>query len=199
MDYYDIIAGRFQTTLNNIAMSVDSLARPMEQASHLLLGSLLADGKIICCGSGVDHALAQLLCANLLGRYQQERPALPALCLGAEAASLEAMAAESGSEGSWARQLRALGQAGDTLVLVHSGGDESRQALALEAARERNMRVIALSNTADGQVANLLGAEDVLLVSGAAQRAQVVELHTMILNTLCELVDLSLFGNYNQE
>ncbi len=68
MDYYDIIAGRFQSTIHNIAMNVDSLAQPLEQASQLLLGALLADRKVICCGAGVDHAMAQLLCANLLGR-----------------------------------------------------------------------------------------------------------------------------------
>lgn len=199
MDYYEIIAERFQSTIHNIAMSVDSLAAPIEQASQLLLGSLLADHKIICCGGGVDHALAQLMCSNLLGRYDQERPALPALCLGADTASLTAMADESGPAGGWARQLRALGQEGDTLLLINSGGAESALVQTLEAARERNITAIALSNNADGQLASMLGPQDLLLVAAADRRPQVVELHTMALNALCELVDLSLFGNYNQD
>ncbi len=109
------------------------------------------------------------------------------------------MGEESAPGGSWARQLRALGQDGDTTLLINSGGTENALVQVLEASRERNTAVIYLSNTADSKLANLLGPEDVLLVGSAEHRPQVVELHGMILNTLCELLDLSLFGNYNQE
>ena len=68
MDYYQIIAERFQGTLESVAMSVDQLAGPIGQASELLTGSLLQDRKIIVCGNGVDAALAQLFTTCLMDR-----------------------------------------------------------------------------------------------------------------------------------
>jgi phosphoheptose isomerase len=199
MDYYQIIADNFQSTIQTIAMSVDNLAEPIELGSQLMVGALLADGKIVVCGNGVDAALAQLFTGNLLSRFEQERPALPALSLASDCTSLTAIAHYNGADEVYSRQLRALGQPGDVLLCISSAGGSDSLLRAVQAAHERNMGVVALSNTADSELGALLRPEDVELRIDAGRQSRVVELQTMTIHCLCELIDHSLFGSYNQE
>lgn len=199
MDYYKIIAENFQSTIETIALSVDTLAEPIERASQLMVRALLEDRKILACGNGVDGALAQLFASNLLSRFEHDRPALPALALNSDGASLTAIAQSGGINDVYSRQLRALGQGGDILLCINSAGTAGNLLRAIQAAHERNMAVIALSNGADGELSTLLQAEDVELRIGATRPPRVVELHTMSIHCLCELIEHSLFGSYNQE
>ena len=199
MDYYRIIADNFQTTIETIAMSVDTLAEPIELGSQLMVRALLEDRKIICCGNGVDAALAQLFSSNLLSRFEHERPALPALALSADGSGITAIAQSSGFNEIFARQLRALGQPGDILLCISSSNGASNLLRAVQAAHERNMGVIVLSNISDSELGTLIRAEDVELRIDAQRQPRVVEMHTMAIHCLCELIDQSLFGTYNQE
>jgi phosphoheptose isomerase len=199
MDYYKIIAENFQSTIETIALSVDTLAEPIERASQLMVRALLEDRKILACGNGVDGALAQLFASNLLSRFEHDRPALPALALNSDGASLTAIAQSGGINDVYSRQLRALGQGGDILLCINSAATAGNLLRAIQAAHERNMAVIALSNVADGELCTLLQAEDVELRIDATRPPRVVELHTMSIHCLCELIEHSLFGSYNQE
>ena len=120
MDYYQIIAESFQSTIETIALSVDQLAGPIENGCQLMTQALLEDRKIVACGNGVDAALAQLFTSNLLSRFEHERPALPALTLGGDGASLTAIVQSSGVNDIFSRQVRALGQPGDVLLCISS-------------------------------------------------------------------------------
>lgn len=199
MDYYRTIAERFQSTIETIALSVDSLATPLERACQLMTQALLEEHKLIVCGNGVDGAVAQLLTSHLLNRFKQDRPALPALSLGADATSLSAIAGTYGLDEIFARQVQALGQPGDILLCIHSGEGATNLQRAVQAARERNMAVIALSNSEDRVFSELIGDRDVEVCVSAHRRASVIELQVMAINCLCELLDLSLFGPYNQD
>lgn len=199
MDYYQIIAERFQGTIETIAMSVDQLAAPIGQATELMTQTLLQDGKIIACGNGVDAAQAQLFTASLLCAMEQERPALPALYLGGDGASLTAIATSEGSQEIYSRQLRALGQAGDTLLLINSAEADPSLAQAIDAARDRNMAVIALSNSFDSTLPQRLQPEDAAVIVEAPGRSSVREIHTMVLHSFCQLIEHTLFGDYTQE
>ena len=199
MDYYQIIANNFQNTIETIAMSVDDLAAPIERGSQLMASALLADRKIITCGNGVDATLAQLFASNLLDRFEADRPALPALTLGGDNASITAIAQSSSINDIFSRQLRALGQAGDILLCINSSESAGNLLRAIQAAHERNMGVIVMSNTGEGELGTLIRDEDVELQVRATRRARVVEIHTMAIHSFCELIDHSLFGNYPQE
>ena len=194
MDYYQIIAENFQSTIETIALSVDNLAEPIERGSQLMARALLEDRKIVACGNGVDAALAQLFTCNLLSRFELERPALPALTLGGDGASITAIAHSSGVIDIFSRQLRAVGQAGDVLLCINSSGGANNLLRAVQAAHERNMTVVALSNTGDSELSTLMSAEDVELRVDAPRQPRIVELHTMAIHCLCELIDNSLFG-----
>lgn len=194
MDDYQIIAGRFQGTIENIAMSVDSLATPISRAGQLMTETLLQDGKIVCCGNGVDTAQAQLFTTAMQFALEVERPALPAIVLGGDGAGLTA-AMDTGRD-PYAPLLQALGQAGDTLLVINSGEAGSALAAAVSVAHDRNMRVVALSNLADTSLPGLLRDSDELVLAQASARPGVVELHTMILLCFCQLIEHRLFGGY---
>jgi len=198
MDYYEIISNNFQSTIDTIALSVDNLAEPVGLASQLMVRALLEDHKIIACGNGVDGVLAQLFTANLLSRFEHDRPALPSLTLNSDGASLTAIAHTGGLNDIYSRQLRAVGQEGDLLLCISSAGEASNLLRAVQAAHERNMVVVALTNSADREIGNLLQQDDVEIRINSPRRPRIVELHTMTLHCLCELIEHKLFGSYDQ-
>lgn len=199
MDYYPIIAANFQDTIETIAMSVDDLATVIERGSQLMVSALLADGKIIVCGNGVDAAVAQLFTCNLLNRFEQDRPALPALSLTADNASVTAITQADAFNDIFSRQLRALGQPGDVLLCINSGEGAGNLLRAAQTAQERGMSVIALTNVRDSSLGAVIRPEDVELRVNATRQARALEIHTMAIHSFCELIDHSLFGTYNQE
>ncbi len=199
MDFYQIIAQNFQATIETIAVSVDVLAAPIEQSTNMMTGALLADGKILACGNGPDAALAQLFSSTLLNRLENERPALPAISLASDAPSLTAIATTSGINDIFSRQVRALGQPGDILLCISSGDGHNNLIRAVQAAHERNMGVIALSNRESGELSTLVRSEDVELQVNAPRSPTVIEIQTMVIHTLCELIDRSLFDSYRRD
>jgi phosphoheptose isomerase len=199
MDYYQRIAENFQQTIELVAMSVDSLALPIEQCSQLMSTALLSDHKIIACGNGPDGALSQLFVSNLINRLEHDRPALPAVCLGHDAANLTAIATGGHLNDIYARPVQALGQAGDVLLCITSGNCHTSLIKAVQAAHDRNMAVAVLSNSTNGQLSGMLEVDDIEIMVDAQKQPRVVELHTMIIQGLCEMIEISLFGNYQQE
>jgi phosphoheptose isomerase len=197
MDYYATIAGNFQDTVETVTLSVDALAGPIAAASERMTACLLADGTLFVCGNGADAALAQLFAGSLLGLYQRERPALPAVPLCADGAGLTAVARAGGPLDIYARQLRALAREGDLLLCINSGAGDAALARAMDTARERNMSVVLLSNaTAEGLSAT---AADVQVLVEARHAPRVIEVQLMILNCLCDLIDRGLFGSYEEQ
>jgi phosphoheptose isomerase len=199
MDYYTIIADNFKRTIETIALSVDDLAGKIERGSQLMSEALLADRKIIACGNGVDAALAQLFVCNLLNRFEDDRPALPALTLGGDFASITGIAQDASQSEIFSRQLRALGHAGDVLLCINSSQGASNLARVVRTGQERNMGIIVMSNSLDDVLGVLLRPEDVELRIHASRRARIVELHTMAIHSFCELIEYSLFGTYRAE
>lgn len=196
MNSYQLIASHFHSSIETISMSVDALAGPIEAASALLTQSLLQDGKIFSCGNGVDGAIAQILATKFLAQHDNERPALPAIALSADCFSIAAIAKSSGVNDVYARQVRALGQPGDVLVCINSADAATSLVRAVQAARERNMHVIALSNTQDRELGALMSETDVIVSIDSTHNARVVELQLMAIHCLCSLVDNGLFGSH---
>ena len=196
MDHYQTIAHKFQLTIEGIAASVDLLERPLEQAAGAMTAALLAEGKVLACGTGPDGALAQLLVCRLLSCYDQERPALPALSLAGDTSSFTALASSEGLAEGFSRQVRALGQPGDVLVCIHSGGDRSCLIRAVSAAHQREMTVVTLSNAGRAQPEGdpQFAPGDIQLRLAVGKRSLAIEIHTMAINSLCDLIDQNLFG-----
>lgn len=196
MDHYDIFAGNSQATIEGLAMAVDALAPGLAAAADTATGALLRDRKLIACGDGPDAALAQLFSINMLGHFLQERPALPAMTLSADGGAIAAIASQDGRREIFARQLHAIGQTGDVLLCIASAPASEALRAAAVAAAERNMAIIALSNGADDDFDGVLPPEAIRLAVNAASPARALELHAVVIQNLCHLIDHNLFGGY---
>jgi len=145
---------------------------------------------VLVAGGGTSIALAQYLTGLLVGGFERERPGLAAVTLGADAVWASAW---SGDEGL-SRQVHALGQAGDVLVLISAHGDESVLAQAVRAAHDREMTVLAITGGSGGAVARLLRETDVHVCVPHERAARVREVQQLVLHCLCDGIDTQLLG-----
>jgi D-sedoheptulose 7-phosphate isomerase len=174
---------------------MNALAVPIAAAVDTMFGALANGNKILACGSGVSAVDAQRFAAQLTARFERERPGLPAIALTADAAVLTALADEEGGfEAVFARQVRALGHAGDILLAVTATGDSANVLAAIGEAHEREMFVIALTGAAGGKIAESLAETDIHLCAPTERVARIREVHLTTIHCLCDGIDAMLLG-----
>jgi D-sedoheptulose 7-phosphate isomerase len=171
------------------------LSAPIAQAVEVAVAALAADRKIMACGNGGSAADAQHLAAELVGRFERERPELAAIALTTDSSILTAVANDYSFEAVFARQVRALGQTGDVLVAISTSGNSASIVAAIEAAHQRSMPVIALTGKGGGRIAELLGEGDVHLCVPHDRTARIQEVHLLIVHCLCDGIDAALLGD----
>ena len=169
-----------------------SLTRPIVHATQALLACVTGGGKILICGNGASGALAQYTAALLVGGLERPRPELPALALGTDAATLTAVARRGEYADAFAAQVRALGSAGDVLLVLSSNGNATN---LVRAAHEREMSVIALTGRGGGELGHLLRDTDVHVCVPHERTPRIHEAHQLVLHCLCEGLDLQLLGD----
>lgn len=174
---------------------VDTLAPQIARAAALMTECLLADCKILACGNGGSASDAQHFAAEMVGRYERERPELPAISLATDTSILTAIANDYDFAQVFARQVRALGGAGDVLLAISTSGNSGNVVAAVEAAHERDMRVVALTGRDGGRVGELLTARDVHLCVPHTVTARIQEVHILTIHCICDAIDASLLGD----
>lgn len=172
----------------------ESLARSIAVASELMTQTLLGGGKILSCGHGLASAQAQILTACLINRFEQDRPSLPCLTLGTDTTSLAAISSDQSPNDIYAKQLRALGQEGDLLVVINGLGDHGSLLRCISTAHDAGIRVIALTGGGGGDAATLLDHQDIELRAAVDSATRVHELQLLSIFCLCDLIDQHLFG-----
>ena len=174
----------------------EHLAPLIADASHLIVNALLNEKKVLTCGNGISGAQAQIFTAALVNRFEQERPSLPALSLGADYTTQTAIASDYSYNDIFAKQIRTLGQAGDVLLLITSSGSASNLLQAISAAHDKEMTIVALTGSDGGDVAALLDQHDLELRAPLTVKARIHEVHMLSLFCICDLIDEQLFGGY---
>lgn len=178
-------------------MNAGELFAPLlADASQMIVNALLQERKLLVCGNGIAHANAEILTACLVNRFEQERPSLPAMTLGCDATVLSAVANETSYNDVYAKQIRALGNPGDILVVFATGGSSSNLVQAVSAAHDKEITVVAFTGQNVGDTAAILDAHDVELRVPAEQAARIQEVHLLSVFCLCDLIDRQLFGGY---
>lgn len=175
--------------------AAEGMAPAVEAAVGAVLACVTSGGKVMACGSGVSASLAQAFAAFFVGRFERERPELAALALSANAALLTGPSAELDGVGVFARQVRALGQPGDVLLLVTSLAPTPDILAAVEAAHERDMVVLALCAAKVGALGSLLRDTDVLVSAPTERQPRIHEMHQLALHCICDGVDVQLLGD----
>jgi D-sedoheptulose 7-phosphate isomerase len=174
----------------------EELAPLIAHASQAIVNALLNDKKILTCGNGISAAQAQIFTACLLDRFEHERPSLPALSLGTDLTTQTAISADYSFNDVYARQIRAIGQPGDLLVLLSSDGNNSNLLQAISAAHEKDIQIIALTGRDGGDAALLLDSRDIELRAALSSRPRIHEVHLLTLFCLCDLIEQQLFGGF---
>ena len=169
-----------------------TLAGEIEQAAQMIIHALGQDGKVAFCGNGGSAADAQHLASELVGRFQMERHPLPALALTTDSSILTSLSNDFGYLHVFSKQVEALLKPGDVLVALTTSGNSPNCLEAAKAARERDVRTIALTGAGGGAIADMV---DLCLTVPAEQTARIQETHITIGHVLCELIEEALCGD----
>lgn len=161
---------------------LDSVLR----AAAVIREAQAAGGTLLIFGNGGSAADAQHMAAELVGRYERERPALAAIALTTDTSILSAIGNDYGFERVFVRQVEALGRAGDVALGISTSGESANVVAALDAARRRGLTTIALTGR-DGGAAGR--AADIHLNVPDASTARVQEVHRTMIHALCELIE----------
>ena len=175
-------------------MLADTLSLEIAKAGQRLLQGLLADKKILICGNGASAANCLHFSTAMINHFEVERPPLPVISLNTDTAIITAMADEHGYADLFAKQVQAIGQEGDVLLVLTTSGNTDSILHAVDAANDRGMDTIALSGRDGGILANHLGPEDIEIRIPIDSDARIRELHLFVLHCFCDLIDQSLFG-----
>jgi D-sedoheptulose 7-phosphate isomerase len=160
----------------------------------LLAQALQAGGKALACGNGGSAADAQHFAAELVNRFEAERPPLAAVALTTDSSNLTSIANDYAWEQVFAKQLRAIGRRGDVLLAISTSGNSPNVIEALRAAHEIGVAVIALTGKGGGKMAPMLSRDDVQICVPHQNTARIQEVHLLVLHCLCDAIDQQLFG-----
>jgi D-sedoheptulose 7-phosphate isomerase len=194
MDLVARVSQHFADSVKTKQKSAELLAAPIAQAAELMVKSLLANGKILACGNGGSAADSQHFAAELLGRFERERPGLAAIALTTDTSTLTAIANDYDYEQVFSKQVQALGQANDVLLAISTSGHSKNVIAAIHAAHERDMQVVALTGKSGGKIASLLGTDDVHICVPSDRTSRIQEVHLLTLHCLCDGIDTLLLG-----
>jgi D-sedoheptulose 7-phosphate isomerase len=195
IDHVKRILAHFADSAELKLAAAEPLAPGIARAATLMTESLFTDGKILACGNGGSAADAQHFAAELVGRFERERPELPAISLATDTSLLTAVANDYAFEHVFAKQVRALGAKGDVLLAISTSGNSANVVAAIVAAHEREMNVVALTGKGGGRAGELLTAQDVHLCVPHARTMRIQEVHLLIIHCLCDAIDATLLGD----
>jgi D-sedoheptulose 7-phosphate isomerase len=174
--------------------SAEALAKPIADASQAIVGVLTAGGKLLVCGLGPSAALASLCAAQMMGRFERERPGLAVIALDADSVVANQLSMREGIAGALARQIATLGASGDLLLLLDPEGEHEALLAAVDAAHANEMAVVALLGRSGGALRSALDETDACITVPHDRNARVLEMHLLILHSLCDAIDLQLLG-----
>ena len=194
MDLIARIEDNFRASIAAKEQALETVTPVIAAASEVVLSCLVSGGKILACGNGGSAGDAAHFASEMLNRFEFERPGLPAIALTTDSLTISSIANDYAFDQVYSKQVEALGQGGDILLAISTSGQSANVNRAIEAARERDMRIIALTGRDGGEIPGLLGEDDLELRVPADSTARIQEVHLLILHCLCDLVDRQLLG-----
>jgi D-sedoheptulose 7-phosphate isomerase len=171
-----------------------ALVRPIAEAIELMFTALSNGNKILACGNGGSAADCQHFAAELVGRFERERLPLPAIALTTDTSIITAVGNDYSFNEIFSKQIQAFGQSGDVLLALSTSGNSSNVVAAIDAALEREMRVVALTGKGGGIIARKLTEADVHICVPHDRTARIQEVHLLTIHCLCDGIDVALFG-----
>ncbi|MGS0681750.1 phosphoheptose isomerase [Shewanella sp. 125m-7] len=171
----------------------EALPESIAKAAEMMVHCLLSGNKILACGNGGSAGDAQHFSAELLNRYEIERPPLPAIALSCDTSTITAIANDYSYDEIFSKQIMALGQPGDILLAISTSGNSGNVIKAMEAALSRDMTIVSLTGKDGGAMAGLLSVNDVEIRVPSNVTARIQEVHLLAIHCLCDNIDHTLF------
>jgi len=194
MDLIDRINAHFIESIAAKQDAMDALSPAVAAAAERMFSCLMGEGKILACGNGGSAADAQHFAAEMVGRFETERPGLGAISLATDTSALTAIGNDYDFDMVFSKQVRALGHANDLLLAISTSGNSANVIEAIYAAHERNMGVIALTGKDGGKISEILSPEDILLNVPVMRTCRIQEVHILLIHAICDAVDCLLLG-----
>ena len=185
----------FTECIQLLTVLSEQLAPRIVKAAEMITAGLLEEKKILSCGNGGGAADAQHFSSKMLNRYEMDRPGLPAIALTADSSTLTSIANDYQFADVFSKQIRALGQPGDILLVITTSGESNNIIHAIDAAHDRKMKIIALTGREGGQITDLIQEPNIEIRVPSWSSARIQEIHIIIINAICDLVDQFLLGN----
>jgi D-sedoheptulose 7-phosphate isomerase len=181
---------RSQQVLDHAADDEKFVAATVAVAQRIA-ASLKNGGKVLLAGNGGSAADAQHIAAEFVVRFVMDRAPLAAIALTTDTSTLTAIGNDYGFEQVFARQLRALGRAGDVFVAISTSGGSPNIVAALKAARELGIVTVGFTRAAQTPMHALC---DLLLGAPSEETALIQQVHITAAHAICQLVEHALFG-----
>ena len=188
------ISNHFRDSIETKKRAQDDLVTVIQNAGNLMVNILLNEGKILSCGNGGSAADAQHFSAELLNRFEKERPGLPAVALTTDSSTLTAIANDYSFKQVFSKQVLAIGRSNDLLLAISTSGNSDNVIEAINAAHDRNISVIALTGKDGGAIAKILNQKDIEIRVPSERTARIQEVHLVVIHCLCDFIDTKLFG-----
>jgi len=188
------IERHFLDSITTKQASLELLPQAIAHAAGVISGALLQGHKVLSCGNGGSAGDAQHFSSEMLNRFERERPGLPAVALSTDSSTITSIANDYNYDEVFAKQVRALGQAGDVLLAISTSGNSRNVVRAIDAAHDRGMSVVALTGREGGVMATQLSDGDVELRVPSDVTARIQEVQLLIIHIQCDLIDQHLFG-----
>ena len=184
----------FNDSIQTQITAADTLSEVIAKAAQLMVDALLNNHKILACGNGGSAADAQHFSAEMLNRFESERPSLPAIALTTDTSTITSIANDYHFNEIFSKQIKALGQSGDILLALSTSGNSKNVIEAIVAAHNRQMPVIALTGRDGGDIPPLLNATDIEIRVPSESTARIQETHGIVIHCLCDIIDRQLFS-----
>ncbi|GLT15628.1 D-sedoheptulose 7-phosphate isomerase [Vibrio algivorus] len=186
--YQDLIRSELTEAAQvlNTFLSDDQNLQDIEAAAKLIADSFKQGGKVLSCGNGGSHCDAMHFAEELTGRYRENRPGYPGIAIS-DPSHLSCVSNDFGYEFVFSRYLEAVGQKGDVLFGLSTSGNSGNILKAMETAKQKGMKTIALTGKDGGKMAGIADVEIRVPHFGYADRIQ--EVHIKIIHIVIQLIE----------
>jgi len=194
MEIRSRVIENFSESIRVTTQSMEVVADAVASGAQAIVQAIINDDKILVCGNGGSASDATHFSSEMLNRFVQERPPLPAVALTTDTSTITSIANDYDYHQVFAKQITGLGRPGDVLLAITTSGNSENILRAVAAAHDREMLCIALSGRDGGSLADVLADRDIEIRVPSASTARTQEVHGIIIHCLCDAIDNHLLG-----
>jgi D-sedoheptulose 7-phosphate isomerase len=194
MDHTANLRRHFEEGIELRTRMAETMPKEIARAGEAIAAAVKAGRKVLSCGNGGSAADSQHFAAEMVGRFERERPGMPAISLTVDTSALTAIANDYDFDRVFSKQVEALGTPGDVLIGISTSGNSKNVIEAIKAAQARGLTVIALTGRDGGTMGKMLRPQDFHLNVAHPRTMRVQEIHLLVVHCLCEVVDNVIHG-----